>query len=76
MGTAAWYFFLLNWTKLPIFWSEGRITPESVRADLIMIPLLLVGAWIGIKLLNKMPQKLFEQIVLVLSAIAAAKLLF
>ena len=54
MGTAAWYFFLLNWTKLPIFWSEGRITPESVRADLIMIPLLLVGAWIGIKLLNKM----------------------
>jgi uncharacterized membrane protein YfcA len=41
-----------------------------------MIPLLLVGAWIGIKLLNKMPQKLFEQIVLVLSAIAAAKLLF
>jgi uncharacterized membrane protein YfcA len=67
---------LLNWTKLPIFWSEGRITVESLKADLTMIPLLLLGAWIGIKLLNKIPQKLFEQIVLFLSAIAAVKLLF
>ena len=76
MGTAAWYFLLLNWTKVPIFISEGRITPGSIRADLAMIPLLLLGAAIGIWLLKKMPQKLFEKIVLGLSAVAAAKLLF
>ena len=76
MGTAAWYFLILNWTKVPIFAFEGRITMASVRADLAMIPLLLVGAVIGIWLLKKMPQKVFEKVVLILSAIAAVKLFF
>ena len=76
MGTAAWYFLLLNWTKVPIFISEGRITMDSVKADLATIPLLLVGAALGIWLLNKMPQKLFEKVVLALSAIATIKLFF
>ena len=34
MGTAAWYFFLLNWLKLPIFYAQGRITPESIRISI------------------------------------------
>ena len=76
MGTAAWYFLILNWTKVPIFMSEGRITFDSIKADLGMIPLLLVGAVIGIWLLKKMPQKVFEKVVLILSAIAAVKLFF
>ena len=76
MGTAAWYFLILNWTKVPIFMLEGRITLASVKADLAMIPLLLVGAAIGIWLLKKMPQKVFEKAVLILSALAALKLFF
>ena len=76
MGTAAWYFFLLNWTKVPIFLWEGRITAQSFRADLAMIPFLLIGAGLGIWVLKKLPQKLFEKIVLALSAIAALKLFF
>lgn len=76
MGTAAWYFLLLNWTKVPIFIFEGRMTPDSVKADLAMIPLLLVGAAAGIWLLKKMPQKVFEKAVLILSAAAAVKLFF
>ena len=76
MGTAAWYFFLLNWLKVPIFYAQGRITPESFRADLAMIPLLLAGAALGIWVLKKLPQRLVEKIVLFLSAIAALKLFF
>ena len=75
MGTAAWYFLILNWTKVPIFAYEGRITAASLRADLAMIPLILVGSAIGIWLLKKMPQKIFEKAVLLLSAVAAVKLL-
>lgn len=76
MGTAAWYFLLLNWTKVPIFMSEGRINMTSIKLDLPMIPLLLAGAVIGIWLLGKMPQKVFEKVVLGLSAVAALKLFF
>ena len=75
MGTAAWYFMILNWIKLPIFWSEGRITKDSFLADMGMIPFLLLGAVLGIVLLKKLPQKVFEKAVLFLSGLAAIKLL-
>lgn len=76
MGTGAWYFLILNWLKVPIFVMQGRITYESMVADFAMIPLLAVGAFIGIILLHRIPQKLFERIVLILSALAALKMLF
>ena len=71
MGTAAWYFMILNWIKLPIFAWEGRITMASVKADLAMIPFLLIGAILGIVMLNKMPKKVFDWFILILSAIAS-----
>ena len=75
IGSAAWYFLILNWIKIPIFAYEGRITASSVRADLSMIPLLVVGAALGILLLNKLPQKRFEQIVQALAALGALKMI-
>ena len=71
MGTSAWYFMILNWIKLPIFVAEGRITLESCKADLAMIPFLLVGAVLGIVALNKMPKKVFNWVIVLLSAAAS-----
>lgn len=71
MGTAAWYFMILNWIKLPIFTAEGRITLESCKADLAMIPFLLIGAVLGIVALNKMPKKVFNWVIILLSAFAS-----
>lgn len=75
MGCCAWFFLTLNWLKLPIFVAEGRVTWQSVKLDLCMIPLLLLGGFIGIVLLKKMPQKLFESIIQILVVAAAIKLL-
>ena len=75
MGCCAWYFLILNWIKLPIFAVEGRVTMNSIKLDLCMIPLIVLGGVLGIVLLKKMPQKLFENIVLVLVVVAAVKLL-
>lgn len=76
MGTASWFFLIVNWIKVPIFAIEGRITPQSVKLDLLMLPIILFGAAIGILLLKKMPQKLFNDIVMALAVIGALKLLF
>lgn len=76
MGCSAWFFLIINWTKLPIFLWEGRITMEALKIDLMMIPFLLVGAAFGILLLSKMPQKLFENIIQVLVVVTAIKLFF
>ena len=76
MGTGAWFFLIVNWIKVPIFAAEGRVTWESVKLDLLMLPIIVIGAAVGILLLKKMPQKLFNDIVMGLAVIGALKLLF
>ncbi|MFH1614105.1 MAG: sulfite exporter TauE/SafE family protein [Planctomycetota bacterium] len=74
IGTGAWYFLILNWLKIPMFVWDGRITLESVKADLLMCPLIIVGVVAGIVILKRLPQKWFNIIVQVLVLAAAVKL--
>jgi hypothetical protein len=75
MGTTAWCFLILNWIKVPIFAAEGRITARSLVLDLCMLPVLILGAALGIVIFNKMNQKVFELAVKLLAAAASIKLL-
>lgn len=75
MGTNAWFFLILNWIKLPIFISEGRISLESIRMDLCMLPVLIIGAAVGILLLKRMNQRFFEVAVRYLALLASVKLI-
>jgi uncharacterized membrane protein YfcA len=74
LGTGAWYFLILNWLKIPVFVSEGRITVDSVQSDLVMIPLILCGAFLGIWLLKRIPQEKFNAIVQILAVLTAMNL--
>ena len=47
---------------------------ESFKADIIMIPIIAVGAFVGIKILKKLPQKYFTLIIQLLALAAAIKL--
>ncbi len=76
LGCCAWYFLILNWIKLPIFVAEGRITWRSFQLDLCMIPFLIAGGALGILLLRKLPQKIFEAVIQVLVVVAAIRLLW
>ena len=76
LGCCAWFFLMLNWIKLPIFAWEGRVTLESVKLDLCMIPFLVLGGVLGITLLRKMPQKIFELVIQTLVIVAALRLLW
>ena len=75
MGTTAWCFLILNWIKVPVFAFEGRITAQSLLLDALMIPVLVLGAALGILLFKRMNQKAFELVVKILAAAAAVKLL-
>lgn len=76
IGTGAWYFLILNWIKMAIFATEGRITLHTLSADIAMLPLIAVGAISGIFILKKIPQKWFNFAIQILAAAAAIKLLF
>ncbi|MHB9138525.1 MAG: sulfite exporter TauE/SafE family protein [Victivallaceae bacterium] len=74
IGTGAWYFLILNWLKIPLFALDGRITMSAVHADLAMIPLLALGAGVGILILHKIPQRWFEVMIQLLALAAALRL--
>lgn len=75
MGTAAWYFFLLNLFKVPFSRDLGLINAFSLKLNLVLLPFVLVGAFGGRALLPRIPQKLFERLALALTALAALRLI-
>jgi len=76
IGTTAWFFFIVNWIKMPLMGRLGMITMASLKMDLIVFPAVVLGALTGIWLLKRIPQRLFNIIALLLATAAAVKLLF
>lgn len=74
IGTAAWYFLLLNVFKVPFMSYLGWITLDSLKVNLIMLPMIVAGAAAGIYIFRKIPQRVFAITVEVLAALAAIKL--
>ena len=76
MGTAAWYFLILNSFKLPFSWKLGLIHRDSLLFDLKLAPFALIGAFTGRALIKRIDQRTFELIALLLAFIAGLRLLF
>ncbi len=76
VGTSAWFFFAVNWLKVPFSANLNLITAESMKLNALMIPFIAAGAVMGIFFLRRIPQKEFIAIVQILAAAAAVKLLF
>ena len=75
IGTAAWFFFLLNLSKLPVYYFMGRMTADVLPFDLWLMPVALLGALIGVYILARIPQKLFNALALILAGVAAVRLI-
>lgn len=76
IGTAAWFFFIINSFKVPFFLDQEMITGASFTANLVLVPAIALGAVCGILLLKRLPQARFVVIVKVLTLCSAVKLLF
>lgn len=74
MGTWAWFFMIVNLSKLPLFGSLGMITTETLLFSLALMPCLILGALIGKRLFLLIPQKVFDPLVLGLALIAAMRM--
>jgi uncharacterized membrane protein YfcA len=75
VGTAAVFFMLLNLFKVPFMVDLGLITTQSFSFNLALAPAVLLGAFAGRWLLKHVNQNLFEQLVLLLSAIGGILLI-
>ena len=76
IGTAAWFFFIINVSKVPFhiyFWET--IDLHSFTFDLLMLPAIAAGAVLGIWLVKFFPEKIYRYFIIA-STLAAALLLF
>lgn len=76
VGTAAWYFLFLNLFKVPFSYSLGLIHWDSLFLNLVLAPVVVTGVLCGHWLLQRVPQKLFEALLLWFALLAAARLAF
>lgn len=74
LGTGAWFFFLINVFKVPFSIAVGVLTWESLPLVALMVPAVLVGAWIGRRVIGRLSPTVFEALVLVFTALAAVNL--
>jgi len=75
VGTSAWFFLVINVLKVPFSFNMGLITPETLTLNLIFAPAVLPGMWIGRWLIQRVPQRVFDSLLLALTAIAALRLI-
>ena len=71
LGTAAWFFALINLSKVPLSVGLGLITVPSLLLDLLLVPGVVIGAFIGRWIAGRIPQRAFEVAVLALTVLGA-----
>lgn len=75
VGTAAWFFLLLNVLKIPFSWNLGLIRPQTLLLNAIFLPVIVLGLWIGRLIIHRIPQRSFDIVILGFSGLAAIHML-
>jgi uncharacterized protein len=75
VGTRSWYFLMLNVFKLPFSARLGFVTLSSLKINFYALPLILIGALIGVAVLKFINVTLFKWIVRTAATVSAIKLL-
>jgi len=76
LGVGARFFLLVNLFKMPFLGQLDLINPESLRLNLWLLPALLIGIFLGRKVIHYVPQRTFEILLYAFSAIAGLRMLF
>jgi uncharacterized protein len=75
VGTLAWFFFIINAFKVPFSAGLGLIRPETLLFNALLIPAVVAGVFGGRWLLQRLPQRLFNLLMLGFAALAALRLI-
>lgn len=75
LGTAAWFFFLVNVSKVPFSIGLGLITPAGLWIDLLLVVPVVIGALVGRRIVDRLDQRLFDRLVIGFTVVGAVYLL-
>lgn len=72
IGTTAWFFFIINLSKFPLqvlVWKN--INLNTLTIDILAFPAIALGAWLGIVLVKRIPEKAYKWFVIVITVLSA-----
>jgi uncharacterized membrane protein YfcA len=75
VGTAAWFFLIVNYLKIPLqilFWHN--ISGRSLIFDLSLIPFIVLGVWLGVIFVKKVSETQYRIAVYALTLVSAGML--
>ena len=76
IGTGAWFFMIINFTKFPLqLFVWHNISSQTLIIDLMTLPAIALGAFIGIKVVNIIPEHTYRGFVIAITVISAFLLL-
>lgn len=77
IGTTAWFFLVINWFKVPFHvFAWHTISLDIVLLDLITLPAIILGAYIGIILVKQLSDKAYRWFIIGMTVVAAIGMLF
>ena len=76
LGVGARCFLVVNLIKLPMVANLELVDVKSLRVNLLVLPALFAGIFIGRKVIQIIPQRSFEILLYIFSAIAGIRLFF
>lgn len=77
IGTAAWFFMILNWFKIPFHvFAWETISLDSFLLDLTTIPAVALGAVLGVMVVKKIPELYYRWFIIVTTALASVLMIF
>lgn len=75
VGTTAWYFLIVNYTKLPIhIFVWETITVQTLLFNLTLVPMVIAGAVFGIFLIKKISEPVYRKTIIALTLISTVLL--
>jgi uncharacterized protein len=75
LGTAAWFFFIVNVFKLPFSVALGLITVDSLALGALLAVAVLLGTAIGRACIHRLDQAMFERLILFFTVTSSLNLL-
>lgn len=77
IGTAAWLFFIINVFKLPFhFFVWKTVTKESLALNLILVPAVIIGFFLGARLVKLISNVNYRRFIIIVTAIGGVIMLF
>ncbi|MCA1650585.1 MAG: sulfite exporter TauE/SafE family protein, partial [Acidobacteria bacterium] len=75
VGTSAWFFLLVNAFKVPFSVALGLIHGQTLLLNVALLPAIVIGLLGGRAIIGRVPQRVFDVLLLAFAAAAALRLI-